>query len=112
MQIAVSNTLTVTDPTKEMLMWCKRNLVKGYFKDMPVVSFFEGRLHHNKGEIKGVQFILHTSLLLPNGEPMTLIYSAYSKEDIDTDKAKTILSSDLVLTILNSIRVKNIPYPI
>ena len=27
MQIAVSNTLTVTDPTKEMLMWCKRNLV-------------------------------------------------------------------------------------
>ena len=27
MQIAVSNTLTVTEPTKEMLMWCKRNLV-------------------------------------------------------------------------------------
>lgn len=27
MRIAVSNTLTVTDPTKEMLMWCKRNLV-------------------------------------------------------------------------------------
>lgn len=27
MQIAVSNTLTVTDPTKEMLMWCKQNLV-------------------------------------------------------------------------------------
>ena len=27
MKIAVSNTLTVTDPTKEMLMWCKRNLV-------------------------------------------------------------------------------------
>lgn len=27
MRIAVSNALTVTDPTKEMLMWCKRNLV-------------------------------------------------------------------------------------
>lgn len=27
MRIAVSNTLTVTDPTKEMVMWCKRNLV-------------------------------------------------------------------------------------
>lgn len=27
MKIAVSNTLTVTDPSKEMLMWCKRNLV-------------------------------------------------------------------------------------
>lgn len=27
MRIVVSNTLTVTDPTKEMLMWCKRNLV-------------------------------------------------------------------------------------
>lgn len=27
MKIAVSNTLTVTDPTKEMLTWCKRNLV-------------------------------------------------------------------------------------
>lgn len=27
MQITVSNTLTVTEPTKEMLMWCKRNLV-------------------------------------------------------------------------------------
>ena len=27
MQIAVSNTLTVTEPTKEMLMWCKKNLV-------------------------------------------------------------------------------------
>lgn len=26
MQIAVSNTLTVTDPTPDMLMWCKRNL--------------------------------------------------------------------------------------
>lgn len=26
MHIAVSNTLTVTDPTQEMLMWCKRNL--------------------------------------------------------------------------------------
>lgn len=26
MQIAVSNTLTVTDPTKEMLMWCNKNL--------------------------------------------------------------------------------------
>lgn len=27
MQIAVSNTLTVTDPTPDMLMWCKRNLI-------------------------------------------------------------------------------------
>lgn len=27
MQIAVSNTLTVTDPTRDMVMWCKRNLV-------------------------------------------------------------------------------------
>ncbi len=27
MKVAVSNTLTVTDPTKETLMWCKRNLV-------------------------------------------------------------------------------------
>lgn len=27
MQIAVSNTLTVTDPSKELLMWCKNNLV-------------------------------------------------------------------------------------
>lgn len=27
MKIAVSNTLTVTDPTKEMLTWCKTNLV-------------------------------------------------------------------------------------
>lgn len=27
MRIAVSNTLTVTDPTPDMLMWCKRNLV-------------------------------------------------------------------------------------
>lgn len=26
MRITVSNTLTVTEPTKEMLMWCKRNL--------------------------------------------------------------------------------------
>lgn len=26
MRIAVSNTLTVTDPTKEMLMWCNKNL--------------------------------------------------------------------------------------
>lgn len=26
MQIAVSNTLTVTDPTPDILMWCKRNL--------------------------------------------------------------------------------------
>lgn len=26
MHIVVSNTLTVTDPTQEMLMWCKRNL--------------------------------------------------------------------------------------
>ena len=27
MHIAVSNTLTVTEPTPEMMMWCKRNLV-------------------------------------------------------------------------------------
>lgn len=27
MRIAVSNTLTVTDPTKEMVIWCKKNLV-------------------------------------------------------------------------------------